>query len=351
MQQKGREMTFASLEQRIAQTYMDMFPKFVPDKNARIAIAEQEKFYLLMKKLYQLAFNEPLLFAPSLHEDDAYPGRYKKSYGKPELINNMRKFSKAVDSLLQSMYLIGRGSNVKINKRQREILSGLGINDYGKLPAAWIWMATRPESNHVEFTHCLFDRDYPYSSDIYASLLGESSFRKLENWMIKQGYKRFDIYNTTASDCKLSLTYANPLWSKEAPKGGFEYKIRHTGISAQYDFYVRQPAVFGLCIPNGLKAYLNAFDSMSANNQNFVVNRAKKCDGCRYCVQTDKTGSRQLACIQVNHEQKKYHLCPYFPGYRFSWTSINNDLADQLIEMLSFMDKRLAVNHTNTTDL
>jgi hypothetical protein len=200
-------------------------------------------------------------------------------------------------------------------------------------------MANRPESNILEFMYCLFDRDYSYSSDIYASLLGESSFRKLENWMIKQGYKRFDIYNTIASDCKLTLTYANPLWSKEPPRGGHEYKIRHTGISAQYDFYVQKPAIFGLCIPNGLKTYLDAFDSMNDKVQNFVVTRTKKCDGCRYCVQTDKTKSRPLVFIKVNYEQKDYNLCPYFPGYRYSWTEINNDLVDQLIEMLTFMDK------------
>jgi NAD-dependent dihydropyrimidine dehydrogenase PreA subunit len=337
-------MTFASLEQRMAQTYRDMFPKFVPDKNAGIDVCEQEKFYFLMKNLYQLAFDEPLLFVPSLHEDDAYPGRYKKSYEKPKLINDMRKFLKAMDSLLQRMYLIGQDLNVKFDKRQQEILSRIGINNYGKLPIAWTWMATRPESNNVEFMYCLFDREYPYGSDIYASLLGESSFRKLEDWMIKQGYKRFDIFNKISSDNKLTLTYANPLWSKEPPNRGFEYKIRHTGISAQYDFYVQQPAVFGLCIPNGLKNYLTAFDSMSAKNRNFVVNHTKKCNGCRYCVQTDKTGSRPLAYIQVNYEQEKYNLCPYFPGYFFSWPSINDDLVDRLIEMLSFMDKFIPIS-------
>jgi len=340
-------MTFTSLEQRMAYTYMDMFPKFVPDKNAKIDAAEQEQFYLLIKNLYQLAFNEPLLFVSSLHEDDVYPSRYKKSYGKPELITNMRKFTKEMDSLLQSMYLIGQDSNVKINKKQQEILSKLGINNYSKLPKAWAWMSKRPKSSIVEFMYCLFDRNYPYSSDIYASLLGESSFRKLENRLVKQGYKRFDIYNTTASDCKLALTYANPLWSKETPKGGFEYKIRHTGISAQYDFYVQQPTVFGLCIPNGFKTFLNAFDSMSTKNKSFVINRTKKCDGCRYCVQTDKTGSRPLAFIQVIHEQKKYNLCPYFPGYCYSWTNITDELTEQLIEMLSFMDKFIPKDNKN----
>jgi hypothetical protein len=77
---------------------------------------------------------------------------------------------------------------------------------------------------------------------------------------------------------------------------------------------------------------------MSAKSQSFVMDHAKKCDGCRYCVQTDRSGSRPLANIQVTDGQKKHDMGPYFPGYGFSWTSIDDDLADQLIEMLSFMD-------------
>jgi hypothetical protein len=242
-------MTFTSLEQRMAQTYMDMFPKFVPDKNVKIDTAEQEQFYLLIKNLYKLAFNEPLLFVPSLHEDDAYPNRYnKKAYGKPELINNMRKFVKTIDSLLESMYLFGQDSKNNFNKKQQEILSKLGINNFNKLPKAWAWMSKRPKSSFVEFMYCL-------------------------------------------------------------------------------------------CIPNGLKVYLDAFDTMSEKNKSFVIKHTKKCDGCRYCVQTDKTGSRPMAFIQIIYEQKIFNLCPYFPGYCYSWTNINDDLVDQLIEMLFFMDK------------
>ncbi|MDR0399383.1 MAG: hypothetical protein LBH51_00390, partial [Treponema sp.] len=282
-----------------------------------------------MKDLYRLAFDEPLLFVSSLHEDDAYPKRYKKPYGKPELIKNMRKFLKEMDSLLQNMYLLGRDSNVKINKRQREILSRLGIHDYDKLPAAWAWMANRPESNNIEFAYCLFDRDYPYTSDIYANFLGESAFRKLEDWMIARGYKRYNIYDVTASDCKLSLTYANPLWDKHPPGGGFEYKIKHTGISVIYEPTIRNPVVLGLCIPNGLKTYLNAFDLVDEKTRGFVIDRTKKCDGCGYCIQTDKTGSRPLAHIPVDYEGKKYNLCPYFPGY---WTcSITRLVIEQVL--------------------
>ena len=332
-------MSFACLEQRMAQSYIDMLPSFAPDENAPVSVSEQEFFYSLIKGLFQLAFDEPLLFVASLHGDDVYPTRYKKSYGKPDLIKNMKKFIAVLDTLLQKMFLVGQSLDVKLSKRQQVILSRLGINDFGKLPPAWTWMSTRPDACQVFFAHCLFNKDYPYTSDIYARLLGEKSFRKLESWMIGKGYKRFDIYKTTASDCKLSLTYANPLWSAERPGGGFEYKITHTGISAQYDAYTKNPAVFGLCIPGGLKKFLPAFDEMHPEVQHFIISRAKRCDGCRYCVQTDKTGLRPFAAIEVVHKGDKNNICPYFPGYRFSWTSIDDDLTAKLIETLSFMDR------------
>lgn len=60
---------------------------------------------------------------------------------------------------------------------------------------------------------------------------------------------------------------------------------------------------------------------------------------CRYCVQTDKTGTRPLAYNTISFEGKEYKLCNYFPGYNYSWTSIDDSLVDMLIKMLSFMDK------------
>jgi len=102
---------------------------------------------------------------------------------------------------------------------------------------------------------------------------------------------------------------------------------------------VQNPPILGLCIPNGLKPYLLDFDSANKIIQEFIVSRTKKCDGCRYCVQTDKTKTRQLAYIKVKYDQKKYNLCPYFPGYSYCWSSIDEGLAEQLIKMLSFMDK------------
>ena len=157
--------------------------------------------------------------------------------------------------------------------------------------------------------------------------------------MNDRGYKSFDIYDATASDCKYSLTYANPVWSNEFPKGGCEYKIKHTGISMRYEPYSSESWILGVCIPGGMKVYLEHFDEMPAGLQGFVISRVKRCDGCRYCVQTDKTGNRPLAKISVQYEGNAYSLCPYYPGYRFWWTSMDDTLADHIIVLLGFMDR------------
>jgi len=333
-------MTYTSLEQRLAQNYLCLLAPFVPDRNAPVNTDEQERLYNLMKNLYQLAFDEPLLFVAQLHEDDAYPNRFnKKSYGKPELQRNVVKFTKSIDMLLEAMFLMGKGEEYKLTKKQAAVLSRLGIVDFSNLPPEWIWLSTREAASLASFSYCLFDRDYPYTSEIYARLLGEAGFKKLESWMLSNGYKRFDIYDVVASNCRLSLTIANPKWNSNLPTGGFEYKVKHTGISARFEPHIKDPVVFGLCIPNGLKPYLEDFAFMDKELQDFVVKHTKKCDKCGYCVQTDKSKTRPLAIIPVDYDGNVYSLCTYFPGYNYCWTNIDDNLADELIMMLSFLDR------------
>lgn len=43
-------MTYTSLEQRMAQNYIDTFPSFVSDETAPVNVSEQELFYLLIEQ-------------------------------------------------------------------------------------------------------------------------------------------------------------------------------------------------------------------------------------------------------------------------------------------------------------
>lgn len=337
-------MVYRSLEQRAAQGYLDLFPQFIPDSQAPVSVSEQRAFYDLMERFYRLAYEEPQLFVPRLHEDSALPGLFSSASDPGrEAQNHMKKFRKMLDSTVMQMYLCGAKKEYRLDRRQKAILARLGIEDYENLPAAWVWMA---EKEHLErfqspsrFAHCCFRADYAYTVEIYEKAFGNEAFHRLTGWMAEHGYRTFDIYDTTASGCKFALTYANPAWGKERPRGGFEYKIKHTGISLRYEPYCRDPWIFGVCIPGGMKPYLEHFQEMPAAVRDFVMSRVKRCDGCRYCVQTDKTGKRPLARIPVQYGGEEHALCPYYPGYRFWWTGIDEALADDIIGLLSFMDR------------
>ncbi len=331
---------FSSLEQRMAQSYLDLFPRFIPDEQAEVSVSQQEAFYALMKELYDLAYKEPLLFVPALHEDDAYPNHFNKAaYGKPALMVNQKKYIKAVDALLQNLFALARGEDVKLNKRQKAVFSRLSIEEGGALPAAMQWMASRPGADVVSFSHCFFRGADSHISEIYAALLGDSAFLHLEKQMLERGYRRYVIGDAAGTKCKMVLRYANPAWGEEKPGGSFEFKVKHTGITVRYEPWFRESCIMGVCIPGGMKQYLEHFTEMEAPLKAFVWERTKKCNGCRYCVQADRTGQRPLAAIPVEFGTETASLCPYFPGYSFCWTRIDEALAGQIIRLLDFMDR------------
>ena len=58
-------------------------------------------------------------------------------------------------------------------------------------------------------------------------------------------------------------------------------------------------------------------------------------------VQTDKTGKRPLARIPVQYGGKGHGMCPYYPGYRFWWSGVDDALADNVIGEIPTSDELL----------
>ena len=348
---------FACLEQRMVNTYLDTFPSFVPAESGP-DIGAQEQFYRFMHGLYQRLGQDPALMFDTLHEDDAHTRRFNKSAdNKPKLKVLMRRATKKIDALLTCYLQAGQSgqvegntlvvdASIKMSKRHRLLSEQLGLHtrtapdrtvlshdDYAEMFQAWTWMATRPGASLLGFSRCLFRERYPYARDMYARFSGdEAAFRRLERYLIENGYTRMDNWDGT-----LTVDYYRTHGGEPPTKGSFLYGIHHTGISASYDPLMDSPPIYGLCIPR-MKEILAAFDRMPPRVQDFVVARTKQCDGCRYCVQTDKTGKRPLAALPVSYGGKELRLCPYFPGYRFCWTVLSDGLVDDLIAMLGFMD-------------
>jgi len=324
----------------MAKTYITLFPGFVPDDNASVSESEQKVFYDLMKTLYNLIFDAPLLLVAKTNDDDAFVNRFNKTVdNKPALKVSVLKFRTAMNELLKNMFHAGQGLEVKFKKKHLHLLSLAGVNDIKDLPVAWKWMATRPRANLSAFSYCLFNHNHIYSPSIYKTVFNAEAFEKLEKWMHSKRYIKYDIYDTIGSDCKLSLSYINPAWSADPPNGGFLYKIKHTGIAVELDYSIEPPAILGLCIPKNLmKPLAESFDSMNDPLKEFFINKAIKCWDCKYCIQTDKTGKRPRAYVNVTHMKTEHKICTYFPGYSFNWTNLDITTANHIIELLKYMD-------------
>lgn len=147
------KMKYESLEQRMISEYLALFPEFVPEECTEVSVPEQKEFYDLMKKLYQLLYENPSLIFPTLHEDAAFPGRIKKAYQKPKLSENVLKIRNTIEKLLQNMFLLGQGAEIRLAKRHLNILALLGIGNLEQLPAAWIWMSCRTGAAQADFTY------------------------------------------------------------------------------------------------------------------------------------------------------------------------------------------------------
>ena len=351
---------FCNLEQRMIGTYLDTFPEFHP-ADSGCDIGSQKELYDLIKGIYHLTFEDPLLLMKELHADDAHRNRFNKGQDKkPKLREDMRKVVKEMDSFLNAMYSIGRSGIVsdaslkliaapRMNKKHQFLLEKLDINIrvskeetvlssdvYSRVFEAWIWMTTRPGASLFKFSRCLFAEGYPYAEGVFARLSGdEDSFHRLKTYLENKNYQRLANW-----DAGTSLDYYKWQDEQQPLKGGFQYGIQHIGISMSYDNLVFRPAVFALCIPK-MGNLLLQFSSMEQDLKDFVVARTKKCDGCRYCVQTDKSGKRELAKIAITNRGMDYQLCPYFPGYNFCWEELDTILVDNMILMLEFMDMNI----------
>ncbi|MCU0520645.1 MAG: hypothetical protein MUF84_08140 [Anaerolineae bacterium] len=349
---------FENVEQRMVTTYLDTFPSFVPAVDGP-AVEAQAQFYAFMKGLYQRLAEAPMLLVSELHEDDAYPNRFNgAAYGKPKLRDWMRKPIKEVDGLLATMVAMGEagrlegdrlvvGAEVKVSRKARLLLQALGLevsaapdgivlrhDEYPELFPAWIWMATRPGASQLSFSRCLFREGHPYAGETYGRLSGnEAAFQRLEAYLIENGYTRVCNW-----DGEVSLDYWKSHDGKVPTRSGYLFAIRHIGIAARYDPLIDEPQVFGMCIPR-MKEILLAFDSLDAGVQDFMMEQTKPCDGCRYCAQTDKTGKRPLANVPVTYGGKTTRLCPYYPGFSYSWPELNDTLVDNMVAMLRAMDR------------
>lgn len=337
--------THESLEQRMIGTYLDMLPSqesFQSEDHA------EKEMIQILHALMNTLYNKPTLLFSTLHTDDAYNNRFNKSADKkPELLKDMRTAEKKINSLIEYLSSCGSGNRTaKIPSSYKNILGEIGIDIsikdgsisfsskiYKSIDEDVSALHEEIQSNSITNYRCLFFNEQSALLN-YRTLSGNpEQFNRLIDYL-KSSYHFFKTQNA------VSLEYIKGKNNSIPLKGGFQYKVNHIGVSMYYEPLVKMSASYSLCIPS-MKKLLSFFYDMEDDLKQFILLMTKKCDNCRYCVQTDKTGTRERACISVERENEKYSLCPYFPGYSYTFDHFDGQIVDYMIKLLVFMDEHL----------
>lgn len=340
---------FDSLEQRIVRYHYDLLAPYYPCKD--IFEVSQREYYDFVNEIYDKLFTAPEGFFSKIYEDDAHPNRFNNaSYGKPELKRHMKSDYEKITELFNLLKDIGITgsvtedgihSNNEISSKQKKQLLYMGFevtNDfiihkkYKNMGNAIKYLAGK-ERALCSLMYCWFYESYSYLENTFAKHYDTEQYNRLTGWLRQNGYLR-NVGSGTGS----VLDYYKSINKKETPVG---YAIHgdkfHYGFTFEFRY---EPRVMFHCEPRIIKyvEMLKKYDELSENTKKLILQRTKRCDACRYCVQTDKTGKRLFAAIKIMEGSV---LCPYYPGFYFVFERLTRKDVDYIISFLIDMEKVL----------
>ncbi len=179
---------------------------------------------------------------------------------------------------------------------------------------------------YLYFSRCVFEPESNWTARAFDKCMNTGGrLVSLCGELEKRGYTRIDCKDGK----RISLDYVKQYGKKDAPVKMSWADKAHCGIEITFEELRLEPGFIWLRMP-GYKEVLERMDALPAGVRDFLAANTKTCDGCRYCVQTDKTGTRPLAAVSVNGHNK----CPYFPSFSLNWRSLSAELAQNILSVL-----------------
>ncbi len=339
--------------------YLATYAPFYPHKNGHVSEDHQREAHQFIYNIYKRLYDSPQLLGLKIESDDSFDN-YEPQKNKPMLAPKMRGINKKVDEFIGHLYhfcLDGElfGDTIKLPKQIHPIktsttkhLNDLGIPchatasnthlniDHDTALALMYLAKLSAQSDRypiLQFSRGVFDNTSPYAIDIFRSLVGNNGpYDKLLDYLTKSYYTQIDN-----RDGKISLDFVKEHGSIDSAVKSAWAERTHSGIEFGWEEIRRNQLHIGLRIPYFAKL-LAGIDTASPCVLQYVVKQSKKCDDCNYCILTDKTGMRPKAYVPVQFNHTTHNICPLFPGFQHRWRAIDDELVDQLIAFLKYID-------------
>ncbi len=350
--------TYPSLGARVFRTYLDTMPLFAAAPAAPADAAQQEAAYRLLRTLYERGEAQPSRFGLSEKPDDCLDD-WEMQKNKPRLAADYRAQATKLDELLEALRqallrgcyaqdrLYWKTEDAPCKPALYKKLAGLlGAADV-ESGQAGVCLPSDAYAGLLQLAKsaeeiCPDRPALPFSRGIFGSAAGlrtlfesrlgdERAMRYILDFLEQEGYRRQALREHHFT---VSLDYAKCYAAKDEPlKSNWAERV-HGGVELLYEPWRGRPAQLGLRVPY-FKELLQRADELDERSKRFLLRTAKKCDHCRYCVQTDKTGRRPLASCKV----EGLALCPMFCGFQFRWREVDGALAEDIVALLQGVDR------------
>lgn len=316
---------YDSLGDRMVSPYCSAYPPFKPVLDCGASESSQRQMYNFLQDTLNIIRNDLSVIDVEYVPDDCYQ-YYETCNTKPDLRLKMlgirKKFFDFYDFLF-SLGLYGEPvkdklyinkKEMRISKKFRDKLPVFGLhlednkdfymlshNKYKELFPAWKLHSSisgdykSQAIKMVTFLNGRFGGKVYSVSEMFGRISCAESIAELEDYFVSKGF--------TCKNDDLMVTY-----EKEYPKNQRAY------MRIYYDWRRITPLVFELKSPR-FSEVIKSYDQMDDDLKALIFNRTKTCDGCRYCVQTDKTKTRPLLAQKLEFEGKKKMKCPLFPSF------------------------------------
>lgn len=364
---------FENLPQRSIYYFIATYPSFSPVQSETATAEEQKNANRFIKNIYEKLFADPTLMGFKTIPDNSLDD-WEQQKEKPGLVPKIRGTTAKIEDFIAVIFqisLMGKpvDDNITIDKSDIQIkpslykqfknfnikaittdtqysftfpektVNGLALlaqisNDNAKPPK------DGKQKPYLLFSRGIFNVNAPFTQEVFGNMLEDrAAFDELIAFLEGNNYQRID---NKEFNHQISLDYIKNYGDpNDELKWAWSERARG-GIEVVYDETRKNQPVFSLRIPY-FQDLLKQSDRMNDQVKSFIINTSKKCDGCRYCVQTDKTGKRPLAYINVN----EYKICPYFCGFQYRWKSLDDKTVKNMIEMLTFIDEIFADRKTS----
>lgn len=341
--------SFESLGKRIIYTYLATYPVFKPVKDCNTSDNSQKQMYDFLYESITTIYSDLSLINITYEPDDCYE-YWQMNNTKPELITKMQKIKKEFFAFYEyfiKMGLVGevsqdglfiRKGDLRITQKIKDKLLLFGLvcddkedgyyfmhNKYKEMFPAWKLLCCISKDSKinayevVNFLHGRFmDKKYT-AAEMFSKASDSALISELEQYFLEKGY--------TCKNNEIAVGY-----EKEYPRK----QKAHMNIF--YDWRKVNPMIFEFKAPHFSKV-LKFYDQMDAELKAMVFNRTKICNGCGYCIQTDKTGKRPRLTLLLELNDDTKPKCPLFPS--FVWGSVNKEMISKVKNLFDFAESVL----------